>query len=88
LYCAKTGSVRPGQRQSTRKEGAKTGNSRECNQGLAQLRTDAKSREFRRLGSFARSVFVSKKTLGQISRLWGKRHFLSVAAQNARETWT
>jgi len=29
----------------------------------------------RRLGSFARSVFVSKKALGQISRLWGKHHY-------------
>jgi hypothetical protein len=55
---------------------------------LAQSLADAKGSEFRRLGGFARIVFVSKKALGQISRLWGKRHFLSLAVQNARETWT
>ncbi|HEY8670690.1 MAG TPA: hypothetical protein VIL63_07620, partial [Terriglobales bacterium] len=56
--------------------------------GLAQPRTDAKGREFRRLGGFARSIFVSKKALGQISRLWWQHHFRSVAVQNSRDTWT
>jgi hypothetical protein len=52
---------------------------------LAQSLADAKSGEFRRLRGFARSVLVSKKALGQISRLWGKHNFLSGAVQNARE---
>jgi hypothetical protein len=55
---------------------------------LAQSLADAKGSKFRRSGAFARSVLVSKKALGQISRLWGKHHFLSVAMQNARDTWT
>jgi hypothetical protein len=55
---------------------------------LAQSLADAKGSEFRRSGTLAGSVFVSKKALGQISRLGGKHHFLSVAMQNARDTWT
>jgi hypothetical protein len=55
---------------------------------LAQSLADAKGREFRRLGSFARSVLVSEKALSQISRLWGEHHFRSVTIQNSRDTWT
>jgi hypothetical protein len=64
------------QRQSARKERAETGNSRECNQRLAQLRTDPKSRRLRWLGVLARNGFVSKKALGQMLRLWNAHNFL------------
>jgi hypothetical protein len=56
--------------------------------GWRNLSQTPKAANFRRLGSFARSVFVSKKTKGQISRLWGKHHFRSVAMRNSRDTWT
>ena len=88
LQHAKDWSFRPGQSQRTRKERAKTVNSRECTNGLAQRLTDAKSRQFHGLGGIARGDFVGNKALGQISCLRGKNHFRSVAVQNGGGTWT
>ncbi len=64
LASLKTRSFRRGQRQRTRGERLKTGNSNKFNKTLAQLLIDAKGGGLHWLGGLARTGFISNKTMG------------------------